>query len=189
MLNLKTSLIRQPTPDYLKAKFDLGRLEIDGSLEPTDDPRNTKTPQLLSIVQQNSAKSLISLVFEMNPLTNTDVDFAIRVRSESVQVTYDCRTIQNLIDFFKTKHEPTLVVDDVKDAANRQMKKFSNTSTAGVLYLLEKHKVIFLDVDLEPSFALIPAEGKEYRSFTLPYAPCNLRCLDVLLWSSYYSFN
>ena len=54
-------------------------------------------------------------------------------------------------------------MDDVKDAANRQMKKFSNTSTAGVLFLLEKHKVIFLDVNLEPSFALIPAKGKKFK--------------------------
>ncbi|XP_063715273.1 intermembrane lipid transfer protein VPS13C-like isoform X3 [Symsagittifera roscoffensis] len=160
MTNLKTSLMRQPTPDYLKAKFDLGRLEIDGSIDTKADVKTTKPPQLLSIVQDNSKNSLITIVFEMSPLSNTDVDFAVNVRSESVQMTYDFGTVQNLVDFFKTKQEATLVVDDVKDAANRQMKKFSNTSTAGVLFLLEKHKVIFLDVNLEPSFALIPAKGQ-----------------------------
>ena len=159
MYNFKTTLLRQPTPDYLKAQLDLGMLEIDGCLPSTADPKVTKPPQLLSMVQQRPGTSLVSLVFEKNPLNNKDVDFAISVRSQSIQVTYDLFTIQSLVDFFQTQQRVTLVVDDVRDAAERQMKKFSNTSTAGVLYLLENHKVIYLDVDLEPSFALVPADG------------------------------
>ena len=155
----KTSLWRQPVTNNVKVKVDLGKLDVEGSLKPDQDPKTCKAPTLVSMVEQNSRSSLATVVFELNPLGMPTVDFYIQVRSQAVQVIYDIFTVQSLVDYFQTKHEATLVAGDVKDAANRQMKKFNNTSAAGVMFLLEKHKVIFLDVDLEPSFALIPSMG------------------------------
>ena len=157
--HFKTSLWRQPVTNYVKVKVDLGKLDVEGTLPPGQYPKTSEAPALVSMTEQNSRSSLATVVFELHPLSMPTVDFYVQVRSQSLQVIYDILTVQSLVDYFKTKQEATLVADDVKDVASRQMKKFNNTSAAGVIFLLEKHKAIFVDVDLEPSFALIPSIG------------------------------
>jgi len=95
-----------------------------------------------------------TLAFETNPTSiESDVEFSIRTRVQSLEVYYEKTCITELLNFFKSD---TFGIENVVNIKKIQENVWSK---AGVIFAVENHKQFHISAELSSPYFVIPAKG------------------------------
>uniref|UniRef100_A0A669Q3C3 Vacuolar protein sorting 13 homolog A n=1 Tax=Phasianus colchicus TaxID=9054 RepID=A0A669Q3C3_PHACC len=128
------------------------------SLEVTGMSQENCTPCLLSsrTVYSDNSTSLLSIMFETNPL-DEGADQRLRIESQPLEIIYDARTINSLVDFFRPPKDVHL--EQLTSATLMKLEEFREKTSTGLLYVIETQKVLDLKINLMASYIIVPQKG------------------------------
>ncbi|XP_040272989.1 LOW QUALITY PROTEIN: vacuolar protein sorting-associated protein 13A [Bufo bufo] len=150
--DLSTVLKQRPGAQAIRFEAQIGTFEITGI------PLGNVIPCLLSsrnVVVDNNI-SLLSLMFETNPLDES-ADQRLIVDSQPLEIIYDAKTINSLVDFFRPPKEVHL--EQLTSATLNKLEEFRDKTSTGLLYVIETQKVLDLKIDLMASYIIVPQNG------------------------------
>ncbi|XP_075684410.1 intermembrane lipid transfer protein VPS13A [Rhinoderma darwinii] len=150
--DLGTVLKQRPGAQAIRFEVQLGTFEITGI------PYGKDIPCLLSsrnVVVDNDV-SLLSLMFETNP-PDESADQRLIVDSQPLEIIYDSKTINSLVDFFRPPKDVRL--EQLTSATLNKLEEFRDKTSTGLLYVIETQKVLDLKMHLMASYILVPQDG------------------------------
>jgi hypothetical protein len=107
------------------------------------------TSQITLLATEDANDFLFTFCFETNPLNIQGVEFSIRTRVSSLEISYEKTTITELLRFFRT---------DLIDF--EEVKKIREVwSRAGLIYAVENHKQFHIKAELSSPYFIIPVKG------------------------------
>nr|DBA31558.1 TPA: hypothetical protein GDO54_007385 [Pyxicephalus adspersus] len=112
-------------------------------------------PSLVSSIG-SSESSLLKIQFETNP-EDSIADQVLIVQSQPVEIIYDAVTINALADFFQTHKGMNL--EQLTTATLMKLEEIKEKTAAGLTHMIETRKVLDLQINLQPSFLLLPKSG------------------------------
>ncbi|NP_001086434.1 vacuolar protein sorting 13 homolog A L homeolog [Xenopus laevis] len=149
--DLSTELKQRPGAQAIKFEAQIGTFEVTGT------PQGKSVPCLLSsrhLIENNI--SLLSLMFETNPLDER-ADQRLQVESQPLEIIYDAKTINNLVDFFRPPQDVHL--EQLASATMTKLEEFRDRTSTGLLYVIETQKVLDLKINLMASYIIVPENG------------------------------
>lgn len=105
------------------------------------------------ILKGKQDKEFMSFKFEMNPL-DKQFDFSVDLLMKSAYVMYDIETINQLYRIFKPPENVSL--EDIQSYAQYKFGDLKQMTVLGLEYAIEKHKQLKLNIDIDPSFVIVP---------------------------------
>ncbi|NXF21353.1 VP13A protein, partial [Rhodinocichla rosea] len=172
LTDLSTVFTQRPGAQAIRFETKITSLEVTGVSQ------EKCTPRLLSsrTVYSDDSTSLLSIVFETNPL-DEKADQRIRIESQPLEIIYDAMTVNNLVDFFRPPKDVHL--EQLTSATLMKLEEFrEKTSTgkfcmnffclfafnnctvfSGLLYIIETQKVLDLKINLMASYIIVPQKG------------------------------
>ncbi|KAM3940361.1 intermembrane lipid transfer protein VPS13A [Leptodactylus fuscus] len=150
--DLSTVLKQRPGAQAIRFEAQVGTFEITGI------PKDKDVPCLLSsrnVVVDNNI-SLLNLMFETNPLDES-ADQRLIVESQPLEIIYDAKTINSLVDFFRPPKEVHL--EQLTSATLNKLEEFRDKTSTGLLYIIETQKVLDLKIHLMASYIIVPQNG------------------------------
>uniref|UniRef100_A0A3B4TYL0 Vacuolar protein sorting 13 homolog C n=1 Tax=Seriola dumerili TaxID=41447 RepID=A0A3B4TYL0_SERDU len=148
MLDLSTKISQRPGAQAVRVEAVLEHWYVTGLQQ------QGAVPSLIASVG-DSASSLLSVVFELNP-EESAADQLLRVHSQPVEIIYDALTVNSMADFFKTGKGVDL---EVLTSATLSKLEEIKEKTATLSHIIETRKVLDLRIDLKPSYLLVPKSG------------------------------
>ncbi|XP_073399904.1 intermembrane lipid transfer protein VPS13A [Dendrobates tinctorius] len=150
--DLSTVLKQRPGAQAIRFEAQVGTFEITGI------PHGKDVPCLLSsrnVVVDNTI-SLLSLMFETNPIDES-ADQRLIVDSQPLEIIYDAKTINSLVDFFRPPKEVHL--EQLTSATLNKLEEFRDKTSTGLLYVIETQKFLDLKIHLMASYIIVPQNG------------------------------
>uniref|UniRef100_A0A803XYN2 Vacuolar protein sorting 13 homolog A n=1 Tax=Meleagris gallopavo TaxID=9103 RepID=A0A803XYN2_MELGA len=95
-------------------------------------------------------------MFETNPL-DEGADQRLRIESQPLEIIYDARTINSLVDFFRPPNDVHL--EQLTSATLMKLEEFREKTSTGLLYIIETQKVLDLKINLMASYIIVPQKG------------------------------
>ncbi|KAE8633133.1 hypothetical protein XENTR_v10001793 [Xenopus tropicalis] len=157
--DLSTVLKQRPGAQAIKFEAQIGTFEVTGT------PQEKSVPCVLSsrnLIENNI--SLLSLMFETNPLDER-ADQKLQVESQPLEIIYDAKTINNLVDFFRPPQDVHL--EQLASATMTKLEEFRDRTSTGLLYVIETQKVLDLKINLMASYIIVPENGFYEQSSNL----------------------
>ncbi|KAG9486789.1 hypothetical protein GDO78_006926 [Eleutherodactylus coqui] len=150
--DLITVLKQRPGAQAIRFEAQIGTFEITGI------PYGNKIPCLLSSrnVMTDNNMSLLNLMFETNPLDER-ADQRLIVDSQPLEMIYDAKTINSLVDFFRPPQNVHL--EQLTSATLNKLEEFRDRTSTGLLYVIETQKVLDLKIHLMASYIIVPQNG------------------------------
>ncbi|CAJ1049975.1 vacuolar protein sorting-associated protein 13C isoform X3 [Xyrichtys novacula] len=149
MLDLSTKISQRPGAQAFRIEAGLQHWYVTGLQQ------QGAVPSLIASVG-DTASSLLSVVFEINPEEST-ADQLLRVHSQPVEIVYDALTVNSLAEFFKTGKGVDLEV--LTSATLSKLEEFKEKTATGLSHIIETRKILDLRIDLKPSYLLVPRSG------------------------------
>ncbi|XP_056226494.1 intermembrane lipid transfer protein VPS13C isoform X5 [Seriola aureovittata] len=149
MLDLSTKISQRPGAQAVRVEAVLEHWYVTGLQQ------QGAVPSLIASVG-DSASSLLSVVFELNP-EESAADQLLRVHSQPVEIIYDALTVNSMADFFKTGKGVDLEV--LTSATLSKLEEIKEKTATGLSHIIETRKVLDLRIDLKPSYLLVPKSG------------------------------
>uniref|UniRef100_A0A8C3D0K0 Vacuolar protein sorting 13 homolog A n=1 Tax=Cairina moschata TaxID=8855 RepID=A0A8C3D0K0_CAIMO len=149
---LSTVFTQRPGAQAIRFETKVTSLEVMGT------SRENCTPCLLSsrTVYSDNSTSLLSIAFETNPL-DEKADQRLRIESQPLEIVYDARTINSLVDFFRPPKNVHL--EQLTSATLMKLEEFREKTSTGLLYVIETQKVLDLKINLMASYIIVPQKG------------------------------
>nr|XP_033782936.1 vacuolar protein sorting-associated protein 13A isoform X2 [Geotrypetes seraphini] len=152
VIGLSTSIKQRPGAQAIKLEIKISTFEVTGMQQ------EKSVPCLLSSrnVMSEKNESLLSIMFETNPL-DADANQKFRVESQPLEMIYDAKTINNLVDFFRPPQDVHL--EQLTSATLMKLEEFREKTSTGLLYIIEKQKILDLKINLMASYIIVPQTG------------------------------
>uniref|UniRef100_A0A8C3L0T2 Vacuolar protein sorting 13 homolog A n=1 Tax=Chrysolophus pictus TaxID=9089 RepID=A0A8C3L0T2_CHRPC len=149
---LSTVFTQRPGAQAIRFETKITSLEVTGMSQ------ENCTPCLLSsrTVYSDNSTSLLSIMFETNPL-DEGADQRLRIESQPLEIIYDARTINSLVDFFRPPKDVHL--EQLTSATLMKLEEFREKTSTGLLYVIETQKVLDLKINLMASYIIVPQKG------------------------------
>ncbi|XP_053190317.1 intermembrane lipid transfer protein VPS13C [Scomber japonicus] len=150
MIDLSTKISQRPGAQAIRVEAALEHWFVTGLQQ-----QGGVVPSLIASVG-DSASSLLSVVFELNP-QETAADQLLRVSSQPVEIVYDAVTVNSVMDFFRTGKGVDLEV--LTSATLSKLEEIKEKTATGLSHVIETRKVLDLRIHLKPSYLLLPKSG------------------------------
>ncbi|XP_048449432.1 vacuolar protein sorting-associated protein 13A [Rhincodon typus] len=160
VIDLSMMLTQRPGAQAIKFEAKISTLEVTGL------PQNTDKPLLLSSrsALTENEEVLLRIMFETNPLDER-ADQRLKAESRPLEIVYDARTVNGLVDFFRPPTDVQLV--ELTSATLMKLEEFRDKTATGLMYIIETQKVLDLKVNLMASYVIIPQNGFFDKSASL----------------------
>ncbi|XP_074850841.1 intermembrane lipid transfer protein VPS13A isoform X2 [Carettochelys insculpta] len=152
VIDLSTMLTQRPGAQAIRFETKISTFEVTGMSQ------EKYIPCLLSsrTIHSENNTSLLSIMFETNPL-DTKADQKLRIESQPLEIIYDARTVNSLVDFFRPPKDVHL--EQLTSATLMKLEEFREKTSTGLLYVIETQKVLDLKINLMASYILVPQNG------------------------------
>ncbi|XP_069786597.1 intermembrane lipid transfer protein VPS13A isoform X2 [Narcine bancroftii] len=160
VIDLSTKVAQRPGAQAIKFEAIIGTLEVTGQ------PREMQRPLLLSSrnVMTANEDTLLKIMFETNPLDER-ADQRLRVESRPLEIVYDARTVNSLVDFFRPPNDVHL--EELTSATLMKLEEFRDKTATGLMYIIETQKVLDLKINFMASYIIVPRNGFFDKSASL----------------------
>ncbi|KAG1650405.1 Vacuolar protein sorting-associated protein 13C [Nymphon striatum] len=102
-----------------------------------------------------NATHVFAFDFEKNPL-HVESDFGLSLNAEPMEMVYHEHSISEVISYFTVKSS---LIKNVTTVAKQKLYDLAETSKLGLLYAIEQHKKIFVNIDLKSPYVVVPDKG------------------------------
>uniref|UniRef100_A0A8C0H0X3 Vacuolar protein sorting 13 homolog A n=1 Tax=Chelonoidis abingdonii TaxID=106734 RepID=A0A8C0H0X3_CHEAB len=152
IIDLSTMLTQRPGAQAIRFETKISTFEVTGVSQ------EKFIPCLLSsrTVHLENNTSLLNIMFETNPL-DEKADQKLRIESQPLEIIYDARTVNSLVDFFRPPKDVHL--EQLTSATLMKLEEFREKTSTGLLYVIETQKVLNLKINLMASYVLVPQNG------------------------------
>ncbi|KAL7980317.1 hypothetical protein Chor_014646 [Crotalus horridus] len=157
IIDLSTTISQRPGARALKIEAKLEHWYVTGLRQ-----RNV-VPSLVASIG-DAASSLLEIKFETNP-EDSRADQSLFVQSQPVEIIYDARTINALVEFFQTNRGMDL--ERLTTATLSKLEEIKEKTATGLMHIIETRKVLDLRINLKPSYLLIPQTGFHHEKSNL----------------------
>jgi len=145
---------QRPSANAIRVELDVAKMKLFGMRS------NSEIPLLLrNLPQDNETNdlSLLSLVFETNPLKKPGVNQDIALVMGASEIIYDVLTVKKSIAFFRPPED--VILQDLQEKAYETFEDFKVNTTAGLLYAMDQRNICDVNVTVNASYLLIPQNG------------------------------
>ncbi|KAM7405560.1 hypothetical protein PAMP_000001 [Pampus punctatissimus] len=149
MIDLSSKISQRPGAQAIRVEVALEHWYVTGLQQ------QGVVPSLIASVG-DSASSLLSVVFELNP-EESAADQLLRVHSQPVEIIYDALTVNSMADFFRMGKGVDLEI--LTSATLSKLEEIKEKTSAGLSHIIETRKVLDLRIHLKPSYLLLPKSG------------------------------
>ncbi|XP_026537812.1 vacuolar protein sorting-associated protein 13C [Notechis scutatus] len=149
IIDLSTKISQRPGAQALKIEAKLEHWYMTGLRQ------EDIVPSLVASIG-GAESSLLEIKFETNP-EDSMADQSLFVQSQPIEIIYDARTINALVEFFQTNRG--LDLERLTTATLSKLEEIKEKTSTGLMHIIETRKVLDLRVNLKPSYLLIPQTG------------------------------
>ncbi|ETE73059.1 Vacuolar protein sorting-associated protein 13C, partial [Ophiophagus hannah] len=157
IIDLSTKISQRPGAQALKIEAKLEHWYMTGLRQ------QDVVPSLVASIG-GAESSLLEIKFETNP-GDSVADQSLFVQSQPVEIIYDARTINALVEFFQTNRGMDL--ERLTTATLSKLEEIKERTATGLMHIIETRKVLDLRVNLKPSYLLIPQTGFHHEQSNL----------------------
>ncbi|XP_049761829.1 intermembrane lipid transfer protein VPS13C isoform X1 [Elephas maximus indicus] len=149
VIGLGTRVSQRPGAQALKVEAKLEHWYITGLRQ------QDIIPSLVASIG-DTASSLLKIEFETNP-ENSPADQTLAVQSQPVEVIYDAKTINAVVEFFQSSKR--LDLEQITSATLMKLEEIKERTATGLTHVIETRKVLDLRINLKPSYLIVPQTG------------------------------
>ncbi|MEJ1285501.1 vacuolar protein sorting 13A [Cricetulus griseus] len=157
IIGLGTQVSQRPGAQALKIEAKLEHWYVTGLRQ------QDIVPSLVASIGDTSS-SLLKIEFETNP-ENSPADQTLIVQSQPVEVIYDAKTINAVVEFFQSNKG--LDLEQITSATLMKLEEIKERTATGLTHIIETRKVLDLRINLKPSYLIIPQTGFHYKKSNL----------------------
>uniref|UniRef100_A0A8C2YMD7 Vacuolar protein sorting 13 homolog C n=1 Tax=Chinchilla lanigera TaxID=34839 RepID=A0A8C2YMD7_CHILA len=157
VIGLGTHVSQRPGAQALKVEAKLEHWYITGLRQ------QDVVPSLVASIG-DTASSLLKIEFETNP-ENSPADQTLTVQSQPVEVIYDAKTINAVVDFFQSNRG--LDLEQITSATLMKLEEIKERTATGLTHIIETRKVLDLKINLKPSYLIVPQTGFHHEKSNL----------------------
>lgn len=145
----------RPRTEAIKLESKIEKFRVLGFPE---EPSDFCTLISSEILQGNEKKTLLSFLFETNPI-DEKCDQRVHLFAEPVEMVYDAAVVSALVDVFSPPEQATL--DKLQAQAVSKLNDIKAMSATGLQHAIEQRKALEVLVDLKPSYLVIHEGGRK----------------------------
>ncbi|XP_054421308.1 intermembrane lipid transfer protein VPS13C isoform X3 [Pteronotus mesoamericanus] len=157
IIGLGTEVSQRPGAQALKVEAKLEHWYITGLRQ------QDTVPSLVASIG-DTASSLLKIEFETNP-ENSTADQTLVVQSQPVEVIYDAKTINAVVEFFQSNKG--LDLEQITSATLMKLEEIKERTATGLTHIIETRKVLDLKINLKPSYLIVPQTGFYHKKSDL----------------------
>ncbi|XP_062998550.1 intermembrane lipid transfer protein VPS13C isoform X2 [Elgaria multicarinata webbii] len=157
IIDLSTKISQRPGAQALKVEAKLEHWYVTGLRQ------QNVVPSLVASIG-NAKSSLLQIEYETNPEDST-ADQRFFVQSQPVEIIYDAKTINAMVEFFQTNRGMDL--ERLTTATLSKLEEIKERTATGLTHIIETRKVLDLRINLKPSYLLVPQTGFHYEKSNL----------------------
>ncbi|XP_007956453.1 vacuolar protein sorting-associated protein 13C [Orycteropus afer afer] len=157
IIGLGTQVSQRPGAQALRVEAKLEHWYITGLRQ------QNIIPSLVASIG-DTASSLLKIEFETNP-ENSPADQTLVVQSQPVEVIYDAKTINAVVEFFQSNKG--LDLEQITSATLMKLEEIKERTATGLTHIIETRKVLDLRINLKPSYLIVPQTGFYHENSTL----------------------
>ncbi|XP_022649179.1 vacuolar protein sorting-associated protein 13-like isoform X3 [Varroa destructor] len=155
---VSSSIEMRPKGDALKVGAKIEAFMIESFPSDTSKRRTLLTSDNnQKACTEAEKKHLLDVTFEKNPLQG-GCDHWVRVFAEPVEMFYDVRSFDAVVDIFKPPN--TVSIDNIQSTAASGLKSLKVMSATGLQHAIDNKPSLDLLVQVKPSYILIYEGGK-----------------------------
>uniref|UniRef100_A0A8C3RCT7 Vacuolar protein sorting 13 homolog C n=1 Tax=Cyanoderma ruficeps TaxID=181631 RepID=A0A8C3RCT7_9PASS len=149
IIDLSTKISQRPGAQAIKVEAKLENWYVTGLRQ------ENIVPSLVASIG-DSKSSLLKIEFDINPEDST-ADQSLTIESQPVEIKYDARTINAMVEFFQTSKGMDL--ERLTTATLMKLEEIKERTATGLAHIIEMRKVLDLKINLKPSYLVIPQTG------------------------------
>uniref|UniRef100_A0A803V8F3 Vacuolar protein sorting 13 homolog C n=1 Tax=Ficedula albicollis TaxID=59894 RepID=A0A803V8F3_FICAL len=149
IIDLSTKISQRPGAQAIKVEAKLENWYVTGLRQ------ENIVPSLVASIG-DSKSSLLKIEFDVNPEDST-ADQSLTIESQPVEVKYDARTINAMVEFFQTSKGMDL--ERLTTATLMKLEEIKERTATGLVHIIEMRKVLDLKINLKPSYLVVPQTG------------------------------
>ncbi|KAM9640422.1 intermembrane lipid transfer protein VPS13C isoform 2-T2 [Morphnus guianensis] len=149
IIDLSTKISQRPGAQAIKVEAKLENWYVTGLRQ------ENIVPSLVASIG-DSKSSLLKIEFNVNPEDST-ADQSLTIESQPVEIKYDARTINAMVEFFQTSKGMDL--ERVTSATLMKLEEIKERTATGLVHIIEMRKVLDLKINLKPSYLVVPQTG------------------------------
>ncbi|OWK58884.1 intermembrane lipid transfer protein VPS13C isoform X1 [Lonchura striata] len=149
IIDLSTKISQRPGAQAIKVEAKLENWYVTGLRQ------ENIVPSLVASIG-DSKSSLLKIEFDVNPEDST-ADQSLTIESQPVEVKYDARTINAMVEFFQTSKGMDL--ERLTTATLMKLEEIKERTATGLAHIIETRKVLDLKINLKPSYLVVPQTG------------------------------
>uniref|UniRef100_A0A8C0MMJ3 Vacuolar protein sorting 13 homolog C n=1 Tax=Canis lupus familiaris TaxID=9615 RepID=A0A8C0MMJ3_CANLF len=157
IIGLGTQVSQRPGAQALKVEAKLEHWYITGLKQ------EGIVPSLVTSIGDTTS-SLLKIEFETNP-ENSTADQTLIVQSQPVEVIYDAKTINAVVEFFQSNKG--LDLEQITSATLMKLEEIKERTATGLTHIIETRKVLDLRINLKPSYLILPQTGFHHEKSDL----------------------
>ncbi|XP_023568424.1 vacuolar protein sorting-associated protein 13C [Octodon degus] len=157
IIGLGTQISQRPGAQALKVEAKLEHWYITGLRQ------QDIVPSLVASLGDTSS-SLLKIEFETNP-ESSPAEQTLVVQSQPVEVIYDAKTINAVVDFFQSNRG--LDLEQITSATLMKLEEIKERTATGLTHIIETRKVLDLRINLKPSYLIVPQTGFHHEKSNL----------------------
>uniref|UniRef100_A0A8I5ZMR7 Vacuolar protein sorting 13 homolog C n=1 Tax=Rattus norvegicus TaxID=10116 RepID=A0A8I5ZMR7_RAT len=157
IIGLGTQVSQRPGAQALKIEAKLEHWYVTGLRQ------QDIVPSLVASIGDTTS-SLLKIEFETNP-ENSPADQTLIVQSQPVEVIYDAKTINAVVEFFQSNKG--LDLEQITSATLMKLEEIKARTATGLTHIIETRKVLDLRINLKPSYLIIPQTGFHHEKSNL----------------------
>ncbi|XP_051484024.1 intermembrane lipid transfer protein VPS13C isoform X2 [Apus apus] len=149
IIDLSTKISQRPGAQAIKIEAKLENWYVTGLRQ------ENIVPSLVASIG-DSKSSLLKIEFNINPEDST-ADQSLTIESQPVEIKYDARTINAMVEFFQTSKGMDL--ERLTSATLMKLEEIKERTATGLVHIIEMRKVLDLKINLKPSYLVVPQTG------------------------------
>ncbi|XP_004374680.1 intermembrane lipid transfer protein VPS13C isoform X1 [Trichechus manatus latirostris] len=157
IIGLGMQVSQRPGAQALKVEAKLKHWYITGLRQ------QNIVPSLVASIG-DTASSLLKIEFETNP-ENSPADQTLVVQSQPVEIVYDAKTINAVVEFFQSNKG--LNLEQITSATLMKLEEIKDRTATGLTHIIESRKVLDLRINLKPSYLIVPQTGFYHENSNL----------------------
>ncbi|XP_054859061.1 intermembrane lipid transfer protein VPS13C isoform X2 [Eublepharis macularius] len=149
IIDLSTKISQRPGAQALKIEAKLEHWYVTGLKQ------QNIVPSLVASIG-DAQSCLLKIEFETNP-EDSVADQSVIVQSQPVEIIYDAKTINAMVEFFQTNRGMDL--ERLTTATLSKLEEIKERTATGLTHIIETRKVLDLRINLKPSYLVVPQTG------------------------------
>ncbi|XP_021263276.1 vacuolar protein sorting-associated protein 13C [Numida meleagris] len=157
IIDLSTNISQRPGAQAIKVEAKLENWYVTGLRQ------ENVVPSLVASIG-DSKSSLLKIEFNINPEDST-ADQSLSIESQPVEIKYDAKTINAMVEFFQTSKGMDL--ERLTSATLMKLEEIKERTATGLVHIIEMRKVLDLKIHLKPSYLVVPQTGFYHENSNL----------------------